>query len=290
MNDNKVRTHRLPRQDSRLLNVVDAGPIDAPVWFYCHGIPGSSNEVFMASEAGQAGEVRLIAIDRPGYGGSTPLQRYSLAEHSDDIWALADHLQIKELSLLGFSGGGVFAMAAALALKNRIKELILVGTPCVPLHNSSFKHAGELTAEVWRDALVAPHDLASRLATLTTNSELLAATLMNSLSDGEQRILNTTRAYTAFQKNLIAATQQGAIIAADSMVRDTQLMIQNWPFNLEKLATPVEIFHGKHDELVHLAHGQALASAIPDATLTVLPHSGHFDTLLNVFELRNLHN
>lgn len=284
MNDNKVRTHRLPRQDSRLLNVVDAGPIDAPVWFYCHGIPGSSNEVFMASETGRSREVRLIAIDRPGYGGSTPSQRYSLAEHSDDIRAVADHLQIKQLSLLGFSGGGVFAMGAALALSDRVQRLILVGTPAVPLLTAPFTHAGALTSDVWRTALLNPQALAIQLAKLTNNSDTLMAALINALSGREQKYLQTSQAYAAFQKNLVTSIQQGTEIAADSIVRDTLLMIQEWPFNLAGVTFPVAIFHGEHDALVHLEHGQVLASAIPGSTLTALPHSGHYDTLLKAFE------
>lgn len=288
MNDYQVRTHRLPRQDSRLLNTVDTGAIDAPVWFYCHGIPGSSNEVLMASEAGRGGEVRLIAIDRPGYGGSTPLQRYSLAEHSDDVLAVADYLQIKQLSLLGFSGGGVFAMAAALALSDRIKRLILVGTPAAPLLASPFFHAGTLTADVWRAALVDPQALATQLVTLTGNSNTLMTTLMQSLSGSEQRYLQTSRVYPTLQRNWATAIQQGAVIAANSIVRDTLLMIQDWPFNLDEVTFPVEVFHGEHDELVHLEHGQALASAMPGSTLTALPHSGHYDTLLKAFDLRVL--
>lgn len=278
-----MKVHRIPRGNGRFLCFMETGPSDAPVWFYCHGIPGSKNEISMTIASNRTGSVRLIAIDRPGYGDSTQWQSYSFSDHADDVRAVAEYLQINEFSLLGFSGGGVFAMATATALTDTINSVVLVGTPSVPIQDSPFKHAGKLTAETWYLALTAPQKLASQLTGLTGNSKVLATALLDSLSEMERRFLKE-KLHTAFQKNLAAATQQGALIAADSIVRDVQLMVREWPFNLGSIVFPVEIFHGGHDELVHLEHGQALASSIPGATLTVLPDSGHYDTLINACE------
>lgn len=281
-----MKVHRIPRGNGRFLSFMETGHSNAPVWFYCHGIPGSKKEVLMATANNRTGSVRLIAIDRPGCGDSTQWKSYSFSDHADDMRAVAEYLQIKVFSLLGFSGGGVFAMATAQAFKGRIQRVVLVGTPCVPILDSPFNHAGRLTAQGWHAALTAPEDLIAQLATLTVNSNLLTDALMDSLSDMEQQSLQISRVYTAFQENLAAATQQGDMIAAESIVRDTQLMVKDWPFNLENMAIPVEIFHGEQDNLVHLEHGQALASSIPGSTLTTLSKSGHYDTLIKACGLR----
>ncbi|GHE21400.1 alpha/beta fold hydrolase [Halomonas urumqiensis] len=282
MND-ALDTGILARRGGRSLGYVDTGPRDGPVWFHCHGIPGSSKERLLATAAGGSLRVRLIAIDRPGYGESAPMPRYSLADHADDVLAVAEHLQIDHFSLLGFSGGGVFAMATAQALASRVERLALVGTPCVPLLDDPFSHAGALTAEVWHAALEDPEALATRLATLTGDSDVLSAALMDSLGDREQRCLHTPGIDAAFTDNLVAAIRQGAMVAAESIIRDTRLMIQAWPFDPGGIAPPVEAFYGDSDELVHLAHGRALEAGIKGCSLTVLPRSGHYDTLIDVF-------
>lgn len=82
----------------------------------------------------------------------------------------------------------------------------------------------------------------------------------------------------------MAATQQGGLIAADSIVRDIQLMAREWPFSVGDLGVPIEIFHGENDALVHLEHGQALASFISGSVLTALPNSGHYDTLIKAYQ------
>lgn len=267
----------------RRLGFLDAGPREAPVWFHCHGIPGSGKESLLATVAGRALRVRLIAIDRPGYGKSTPMPRYSLVDHADDVMAVADHLQIRNFSLLGFSGGGVFALAAAWVLATRVERLALVGTPFVPYLDDPFTHAGTLTAEVWRASLEAPESLATRLATLTGDGDVLSTALMDSLGDREQRRLRGPEYHEAFKDNLSAVIRQGAMAAAESIVRDTRLMIEKWPFDPSDIAPTVEGFYGDSDELVHLAHGRALAAAARDGALTVLPRSGHYDTLIDVF-------
>ena len=279
-----MQIYRTPRQGGRFLSVMDTGPADAPAWFYCHGIPGSKKEVLMATARNKTESVRLIAIDRPGYGGSTQMKSYRFADHTDDVQAVAEQLQINKFSLLGFSGGGVFAMATATALKERVNRVVLVGTPAVPIQNSPYKHAGKLTAETWHAALTAPQDLITQLADITGDSALLAAALMDSLSDQERQFLQASKLRKAFQKNLVAATQQGGLIAADSIVRDIQLMAREWPFSVGDLGVPIEIFHGENDALVHLEHGQALASFISGSVLTALPNSGHYDTLIKAYQ------
>ena len=44
---------------------------------------------------------------------------------------------------------------------------------------------------------------------------------------------------------------------------------------LEKVRLPALILHGKSDPLVQPAHGKAIADAIPDAQITILPDWGH---------------
>lgn len=67
---------------------------------YCHGLPGSRVEAAsweaIAAELG----VRIIAVDRPGYGWSTPHPGRTILDHPKDIELLAKHLELEEYGVM----------------------------------------------------------------------------------------------------------------------------------------------------------------------------------------------
>lgn len=86
-----------------------------------HGILGSRLEsALFDADAKQLG-ARIIAIDRPGIGGSSPdprpLRERRVIDHAQDVEALAEHLQLeKGYAVLGTSAGGPYALGCARAL------------------------------------------------------------------------------------------------------------------------------------------------------------------------------
>lgn len=65
--------------------------------------------------------IRLIAVDRPGYGDSSPPPAgYSYTMAAADLAELVDDLGIKEFCVAGHSSGGPFALAAAALLPERV--------------------------------------------------------------------------------------------------------------------------------------------------------------------------
>jgi pimeloyl-ACP methyl ester carboxylesterase len=66
--------------------------------------------------AAVAAGVRLVSVNRPGYGGSTSsMEAPSLMGVGRDTAALAEHLGMDAYSVFGSSGGGPFAVATAVA-------------------------------------------------------------------------------------------------------------------------------------------------------------------------------
>jgi len=65
--------------------------------------------------------VRLIAVDRPGYGGSSPPPfGYSYSDFARDIEELANELQLPRFAVMGHSSGGPYSLAAAALLPERV--------------------------------------------------------------------------------------------------------------------------------------------------------------------------
>jgi len=65
--------------------------------------------------------VRLVILDRPGYGNSdNPPLGYSYSQWADDLAQLADSLNMPRFCVVGHSSGGPYALAAAAVLKDRV--------------------------------------------------------------------------------------------------------------------------------------------------------------------------
>ena len=124
-----ARTVRLG--DGRTLAYAEWGdPNGSPV-IECHGNPGCRVLVWDEGVAAHLG-VRLITIDRPGIGLSTPKPRRSVADCATDVGELCDAIGVERFSLLGYSVGGAYACGCANRLGDRVASMALVGS-IVPL-------------------------------------------------------------------------------------------------------------------------------------------------------------
>jgi pimeloyl-ACP methyl ester carboxylesterase len=71
---------------------------------------------------------RLIAPDLRGHGDSdwSSEVRYGLDVHVQDVLALVEHFELRDLALVGHSFGALVAVAAAAALGRRVRALVLI--------------------------------------------------------------------------------------------------------------------------------------------------------------------
>ncbi len=117
---------RLP--DGRILAVDDVGdPTGLPV-VYLHGTPDSRLARHPDDGLAAAAGVRLVAVDRPGCGASDHDPAGTLGSFGVDLGHVLDDLDIERAVVLGWSAGGLFALAAASGLGERVLAVRLVGT------------------------------------------------------------------------------------------------------------------------------------------------------------------
>ena len=81
-------------RDGRILGYMELGSHDGRPLLYFHGHPGSRYEAKLLEEHAIELNIRLIAIDRPGYGLSTYKSGRTILDRTDDIIELADQLRI----------------------------------------------------------------------------------------------------------------------------------------------------------------------------------------------------
>lgn len=60
--------------------------------------------------------IRIIALDRPGYGLSTLNPGRRLSKYPEDVLSLANHLGLETFDIIGMSGGGPYVLSCAAAV------------------------------------------------------------------------------------------------------------------------------------------------------------------------------
>lgn len=115
-------TESITLPDGRMLSYRATGdPAGVPV-FALHGM-GSSHRTWATQKplSELVEGVLLIAVDRPGYGDSSPPPAaYSYSQSAHDLAHLADVLGFRRFAVAGHSSGGPYALAAAAVLPERV--------------------------------------------------------------------------------------------------------------------------------------------------------------------------
>lgn len=269
--------HFLILPDGRQLAYVVYGAEGGRPLLYCHGFPASRLEGRMMADAARALDIRLIVPDRPGYGLSDFRHADSLGDWAEDLKFCADALGLGRFPLLGVSGGGPYALAAAERLGDRIAVLGLV---CAlgPVYEPSVLHAMQWPARVGfvlaqrRPALL-PLVYGGLSASLLRRYPALVEKLLTVSSPASDReVLTTGGLGQALRDWVQEALRQGPRAA----LQDFRRYALPWLVDWQRLRRPVLLWHGTADATVPLRHSQRLAELLPHAHLRVLPGEGHF--------------
>ena len=218
--------------------------------------------------------VRAIAPDLPGVGLSDPIElpadRY---RETAVAWLdrLLDTLELDATTLVGHSGGGVWALWYALAHPDRVRRLVLIGPPALP--KTSCPLPMRLVATPGVGALL------PRLDPPTPKSVLRLASVM-----GEQATLarrpDLIDLLVALGRDPV--TDRAAKAEIRLLVSPFALLSRSGfrgrsrvrPDELRQVAMPTLIVWGERDPLGGVPVAQAITDLIPHARLEVLP-TGH---------------
>jgi pimeloyl-ACP methyl ester carboxylesterase len=246
----------------------DAG--GSPVVLF-HGSPGS--RLFCPDDdATRDAGVRLVTFDRPGYGLSAPRTDRRLLDTADDVAALLDHLAIDRCAVIGWSGGGPFAVATAYALAERVTHLSVVSAPG-PLDEvpDAWERLGEYrrpTAEMAR------REPARSVRAIARHMGPFLEDPVSFLGRNDPVLRGA--AYPMLVAQVTEATRQGA----GGIAADLVAMWCNWGFALADVDTPARVFHGALDPN-NGSDARCYGANMPNASLTVWDDTGHLGVIVH---------
>ena len=250
--------------------------------FYFHGWPAAGMQAALLDAAARELGVRVLSPDRPGIGASDFHPQRRLLDWPPLLRGLATALGITQCRVLGVSGGGPYALAAAWALPELVKAAGVVcgAPPLAGIENTRGLQPAYRT-----------------LLGLHRRSPGVVRGLFHALRPfGRLRI---PRWFAGFTGRFLLPPCDVAVLtdrisgalAGDAMreswrqsalgtFTDAEIYAAPWGFALRDVRTPVRLWHGAEDRSFAPAFAESLAREIPDCTFRLVPGVGHYSLLV----------
>ncbi len=271
-----VRVSAIPRaegkvklRDGRSLAYAEWGdPSGRPVVLF-HGTPGS-RLLCPDVDSTEAAGVRLITTDRPGYGGSDPDSNLSLESWAHDYTELHGQLGLPACPIVGWSGGGPYAIACAL------RDAALVSSVGLAASSAPPEEWGAGWEDSRRVADLLHRDRAAGLAALAAQYASLAedpASIFDgygTADDPDERLLAVPDVRDAMVGMVRESVRQGLV----GVIADEVTICQPWGLSTSDVTQDVAVWLGSENEVCRAA-AAFFAVTIPRASLVEFPGDGH---------------
>lgn len=261
----------------RSIGFAEYGRPDGDVVLWFHGTPGARQQIppDIQAEAGARG-FRVIGIERPGTGLSTPHGYGRIVDWAADVEAVVDRFGVDRFAVVGLSGGGPYVLAVCHELADRVVAGAVLGgvgptrgveaapgvtrvlAPFEPLLSFVRIPMGELLTHAVRP--------------LCRFSEQGFEIYARVAPASDRAAMRIPEMKTMFLHDIVSAAQGGLRAAMGDVV----LFARDWGFSLRDIRVPVKFWQGDADGIVPLSHGEVQSNLVPDAELVICPGGGHF--------------
>jgi 2-hydroxymuconate-semialdehyde hydrolase len=223
------------------------------------GATGTSNWKAVIEELGE--RYYCLAPDMIGFGDSTHLENPPTGMgplnliQADTLWELLDELGVEKAHLIGNSMGGMIALRMALSRPERVGTMLLMGSggaPNLPI-TPGLEHLRTFYADP------TPGQLQKLLASFVFD--------MSTLSGVVDRVVAERMPYI---ERADVKRSHAAMFAPDT--KPPAFTVEE----LTSLPHKTLCVHGRDDIIVPVESSTHLAKTLPNATLHIIPKSGHW--------------
>lgn len=221
-------------------------------------------------------DVVIVCPDRPGYGrppapvaGDPP----TIAGTTERLLEQLRRQGIDHIDLVvGWSGGGHYALAMAALAPDTVDAVEVIATPA---HDDDVSWIPDhLRPEVarWRaEPEQAIDRLLGQLSGVTGRRSMLCAG-----RDDDRLLATDSTLRMSIDRMLAAAFRHGPAGMAHDIVAQH---VTDWGFEPDDIHQPVRLVYADRDPIVPIAHGRHWAETLPTAELSVIGSAGHLTPL-----------
>ena len=272
---NEEGTARAP--DGRTLAFFQRGAAEGVPVIVCHGTPGSRLARHPDPELYERHGVRMVAYDRPGYGGSDPMPGRSVADAAADVAAIADELGFERFAVVGGSGGAPHALACGALLGDRVLRVGALVTPAPSDTDFDFFDGlADLNVKEFNAALEGREAIEAFVQkyvdALRSDPDGVIDQIASELPEIDREVASREEFRVITREQFLEAVRQGVSGWAD----DDLAFAKPWGFEPEDVEAEVALWQGELDVLAPRSHGEYVASRLPNARFEIVQGHGHF--------------
>ena len=291
-----TQVHQLP--DGRSLGFAEYGsPTGHPVLFF-HGFPSCRLEAYAVDQPARRLGLRIISLDRPGFGLSTFQPGRHIMDWPADVSHFAKTQRLDRFSVLGGSGGGPYALACALGLEGPGSPLagvgVMAGAPPWEDGNKKLmtwpRRALRVFAKytpwlctVFLNGFVGLMKWAANTQFVTTRVDafLLKAEEKRQSEKNKEEVDNQDglppRTVQRRREDLYGALFGGFTQGAKACTQETTLLTEPWGIKFEDITqNPVKIWHGEKDTNAPIEAMRWMAKRIPHTDFKEFGGTDHY--------------
>jgi pimeloyl-ACP methyl ester carboxylesterase len=291
--------------DGRTLSYAEFGdPQGYPLMIF-HGYPGCRLEAWSLHSMFQRKHIRLISPDRPGFGRSTFLAGRRMIDYPSDIRELADHLGLDRFAIMGYSGGGPYAVACAKDIPaNRLSAVGLLASAGPWAIDGDSERKKELmkderfATKFWAGAVKnAPRvtDLVTRLiigsAKWLFSQKWFVSRLDTNLRKSEEK---AGKKLEEDYKDGLGPGERLALVLKETfhqgscaMMQEATLLFSSWGFDVSQVNyDKIQLWHGTRDIHAPLGQIQYAVDRLPHCELKTfdVDHCGILNKMEEVLD------
>lgn len=271
-----VHEGRLVRPDGRTVAWSESGDEQGRPMFRLPGTPGSRFSLRHDQTPWVERGLRVITVERPGFGASTRLPGRGFAEHADDLAAILDLLGIGSLPVYGGSGAAPHILAFAGRHPDRVSACT-IGGGAAPLTDDEVRQ--QVDFNVTADGLARNgHVDALRVVLDEARAAILADPLagfraiMDTAPAADQEVMADPAWQAAFSLGIREALAPGV----DGWVDEALAINGDWhDVDVAGVTSTVTWWHSTTDHNCPLSSAQRLVGRLAHARLIVEEGGGH---------------
>ncbi len=260
--------HRIRLRDGRQIGVCEHGQREGKPVFWFVGTGGSRRWQPPVAGAAEACGIRLLIVERPGFGISDFLAGRQILDWAKDFEQVLDGLGIARASVAGTSGAAPFLCAVGARLPDRCCQVGLVA--CVGPIELMTRHLSMRRRAILAVAAKSPRLIEYFLR--DKSAEQVYRAMTKDAGPCDRAVLDRPQVWRSQVEMFTDSLQNGK----RGFAWELHIAARPWGFALNEVRVPALIWHGAEDLAAPVEVARHMAKELPACRANWLKREGHF--------------